>query len=204
MKHFGLAASAAPEMYFLYRQLRYPWSDITVVARTQSDPMLLASAVRGAVREIDRDLPLFNMRTLEETLWTSIARPRLHLVLLATFAAIAVALAAIGLYGVVSYSVAQRRQEIGIRVALGARQQDVMTLVVRQGVVLTLAGVALGLAGALAFTRVIRTLLFGVGATDAVTFIAVAALLVGVALAASYVPARRAGKLDPTVALRSE
>jgi putative ABC transport system permease protein len=204
VKHFGLSGAASPEMYFPYQQLRYPWLSMTVVARTQSDAMLLASAFREAVREIDRDLPVYNLRTLEQTVSASVARPRLHLALLGTFAAIALSLAALGIYGVVSYSVRQRQQEIGIRVALGAGHGDVMTLILKQILWLTLTGVAIGLAGAAALGQAMTTLLFGITATDGTTFVGVAAVLAAVAFGASYIPARRAAKLDPTVALRNE
>ena len=204
VRHLGPASEPKPEMYFPYSQLIYPWYPMTVVIRTESDPMRLAPAVRQAVLELDQEQPVYNIRTLEELFAKSVAPTRLHLVLFGIFAAVALILAVSGLYGVMNYSVAQRRHEIGIRMALGAQAGDVLRLVVGQGMGTTVVGVALGLVGAYAVTRLMSSLLFGVSATDPVTFTVVSAVLSTAALVACWIPARRAAKVDPMVALRHE
>ena len=156
------------------------------------------------MQAIDPDQPVANVKTMEEWLTTSVAAPRYRTALLGLFALVALVLASTGIYGVMSYSVAQRTHEIGVRMALGARQLDVLKLVVRQGMSLVVIGVGLGLAGAIALTRLMASLLFGVTAKDPVTFVAVATLLALVAFIACYIPARRATKVDPLVALRYE
>jgi putative ABC transport system permease protein len=153
---------------------------------------------------MDPDLPVVDLMTMEEIVSQSVWQNRLYAILFTAFAVIALLLAAVGIYGVMSYSVTQRTQEIGIRMALGAQLKDVMQLVVKGGLVLSLIGVAVGVAGALALTRLLRTLLFGVTPTDAGTFIAVSLMLLFVALLACFIPARRATKVDPLVALRYE
>jgi putative ABC transport system permease protein len=165
---------------------------------------LVAGAVRAAVHEIDPALPIFGMQTMSDTVADSLARPRFLSLLLGAFSVIALALAAVGIYGVMAYSVSQRTQEIGVRVALGARSSDVMKMVLGQGTKLAAVGVGIGLVGAFALTRVMSTLLFEVSVTDPVTFAAVVALLAIVALLACYIPARRATKVDPLIALRCE
>jgi putative ABC transport system permease protein len=166
--------------------------------------MALAATVRKTVWEVDKDQPVSNIRTMNEVLSESIARQRFSMLLLGTFAAVALLLAAVGIYGVMSYSVTQRRNEIGIRMALGAQKRDVLKLTVGHGLKLVMIGVAFGLAGAFMLTRLMSSLLFGVRATDPATFVAISVILVGVALLASYIPARRATKVDPLVALRYE
>jgi putative ABC transport system permease protein len=156
------------------------------------------------IRSIDAQQPVADERTLESLLGNSVARQRFNTLLLAVFAMVALLLAAIGIYGVMAYSVTQRTQEIGIRVALGAQTADVLKLVVGQGMKLALAGVVIGLIGALALTRLMSNLLFGVSATDPLTFIVVATLLTGVALLACWLPAWRAANVDPMIALRCE
>jgi putative ABC transport system permease protein len=177
---------------------------MNVVIRTQVDPTSIVAAVRREVQAIDPDQPIADVRTMQEWLDTSVATPRYRTTLLGLLALLALVLASTGIYGVMSYSVAQRTHEIGVRMALGARQLDVLKLVVRQGMGLVLIGVALGLLGAIALTRVMASLLFGIGARDPLTFGVVAALLSLVAFVACYIPARRATKVDPLVALRYE
>ncbi|MDQ3917552.1 MAG: FtsX-like permease family protein, partial [Acidobacteriota bacterium] len=152
----------------------------------------------------DKDLPVYSIKTLDEYLASSVAQPRFNTLLLAIFAGLALVLTIIGLYGVMSYSVIQRTHELGIRIALGAQTRDIQKLVLGQGMVLTLIGIGIGLLGAFALTRLMRSLLFGVSATDPLTFVAVSLLLAAIALLACLIPARRAMKVDPMVALRYE
>jgi putative ABC transport system permease protein len=156
------------------------------------------------MRALDKDIPVFNIKTMNEVLYESVARERFTVLLLTIFAGVALILSAVGIYGVTSYAVTQRTHEIGIRMALGANKSDVLKLVVRHGAKLALAGVGLGIAGAFAVTRLMSTLLFGVSATDPLTFVAVSLILLGVVLGACAVPARRATKVDPMIALRYE
>jgi putative ABC transport system permease protein len=162
------------------------------------------SAARARIKEVDSDLPIFDVKTMSDAVSESVAQPRFYTILLGSFAAIALLLAALGIYGVISYTVSQRTRELGIRIALGSSQGGVMRLVVGQGMALTGAGVVLGLAGSYWLTRLIASLLFGVGAADAPTFGAVAVVLLGVAGLASYIPARRAARVDPLIAMRAE
>ncbi|HTG16619.1 MAG TPA: ABC transporter permease, partial [Blastocatellia bacterium] len=202
VKHVGLDSQSKAELYLPY--LKDPWPFMTVVVRSASNPKSLADAMRNEVWAVDKDLPVPDIKTMDELLSGSVARRRFNTMLLGIFAAVALVLAAVGIYGVMSYSVTQRTHEIGIRMALGAKQSDVVKLVVGQGITLALIGVGLGLAGALALTRVLASLLFEVGTTDPVTFVAISILLTGVALGACFVPARRAAKVDPMIALRYE
>jgi putative ABC transport system permease protein len=196
--------TARPYAQFYRPLAQSPRRGIFVVARTTSDPMSIASAARGALEAVDPELPLTSLMTMEERIGENLLRPRVNTLLLAVFAGIALALAAIGSYGVISYAVAQRTREIGIRMALGATAGDVKRLVVRQGMTPALLGVALGAVGALAATRLMSSLLYGVTATDPLTFLVVALFLGGIALLASYVPARRATRVEPVTALRQE
>jgi len=202
VRHRGLDVDTRPEMFFPHTQT--PSRQMTLVVRAAGDPEALAAPLRERVRAIDRDQPVGNVKTMEQWVSESVASQRFTAALLGVFAAAAAGLAALGLYGVVSYSVAQRTHEIGLRVALGARPRDVLRLVIGQGMALTLVGVGVGVAASLALTRVISGLLFGVGATDPGIFVAVPLLLASVALLACYLPARRAAKVDPMVALRYE
>jgi putative ABC transport system permease protein len=177
---------------------------MSLVVRTNSEPLSLATAVRGQVLDVDRDQPIYNLKLMDELISGSMSQQRFAMLVLAVFAGVAMGLAAVGIYGVTSYSVTQRSHEIGIRMALGARRRDVVNLVVTQGLKLVFAGVAIGLAGAFALTRVMSGLLFGVSPTDTITFAATTVVLTGVALAASFIPARRATKVDPMMALRHE
>jgi putative ABC transport system permease protein len=202
VRHLGLDKSSEPALFLANRQ--EPGAFFHLVIRTSGDPMWLAPAVRSEIRAIERDIPVSEVRTMEQYVERSVARPRFNMLLITTFAGLALALAALGLFGVISYSVAQRTHEIGIRRALGAADGRVVAMVLKQGMTLAVAGVVLGLAGAFALTRFLETLLFGVTPTDSVTFASVAAVLVAVTLGACYVPARRAAQVDPMVALRCE
>jgi putative ABC transport system permease protein len=202
VKSSGLNAAAAPAYYVPATQS--PLGDMTVLVRTKGDPAALVPALRSAVLAIDPNQPIANVTTLETIVADSLAQPRLSMTLMGLFGILALTLAAVGIYGLLSYSVAQRTPEFGIRLALGAQAADVLRLILRQGVVLVLAGEALGLLGAFALTRLIGSLLFGVTPTDGSTFIVVAGLLAAVALLACYLPARRATKVDPLIALRYE
>lgn len=184
--------------------LQGPWNGFSVVLRTKSEPTSLASSVRQEVLNIDGNQPIFNIRTMEQIRSESITPRRLTTILLSIFAGVALLLATVGIYGVMAYSVSQRTHEIGIRIALGAARRDVMRLVVGQGMLLASLGVGLGLGGAFLLTRWMSNLLFGVSATDPMTFGGIAALLTGVAFAACCIPARRAMSVDPMVALRYE
>ena len=175
-----------------------------LVARTERDPLSLAAAVRGEIRRLDPSLPISAVRPMEKVLFDSVARPRFVMVMVLLFAAVALLLAAVGTYGVLSYAVAQRTREIGVRMALGAQIGQVLRMILGQGALLAGIGLAFGVAGAIALRRILGSLLFGVTATDPLIFAAVAALLAAVSFVACFVPARRAAKVDPLVALRSE
>lgn len=202
IKHRGLDEAALPAVYV--PQLQRPSLSMTVVVRTTPDPRSLSAAVRSQLFSLDKDQPISRVRVMEEVVSASVASRRLSMVLLAGFAVVALALAAVGLYGVMSYIVTQRTHEIGVRMALGARVGDVLGLVLRQGMSLVMLGVGIGLAGALALTRLMASLLYGVSATDFATFAVIALLLTTVALLACYLPARRATRVDPMIALRYE
>jgi putative ABC transport system permease protein len=203
MKRFGLEAYAPSQEYHSVLQ-RSPFGDLDLVARTAGDPLKLAPAVRQQVWAIDANMPVVDVVTMEQRLAESLAPRRFQMLLFGAFALVALALAAVGVYGVISHSVSRRTHEIGIRMALGARPRDALLMVIGQGMRLTLAGVAIGLAAALALTRVMAGLFFNVKATDPATFAGVSLLLVGVAFLATYLPARRATKVDPMIALRDE
>jgi putative ABC transport system permease protein len=202
VKHSNLRGQAQPEFYFAQAQM--PMSSMTAVVRAAGDTRALRNAVRGVVQSLDKNAPVFSVRTIEELVGRSVAAPRFNTLLLGLFAGVALILTAVGLYGVISYSVAETTRQIGIRVALGAQTGDVLKLVVGQGARLTLVGVVIGLAAAYGLTRLMSSLLYGVGATDLPTFVGVALLLLLVALVACYLPARRATRIDPVVALRYE
>jgi putative ABC transport system permease protein len=177
---------------------------MTMIAKGSSDPNQLVASMRQQVRSVDPDQPIYNVRTMNEIRSDSVAPERLNLTLLTIFAGIALMLAIVGIYGVMSYSVTQRTHEIGIRMAIGARPRDVFKMVIGQGMMLALIGVAFGLVGAFALTRLMATMLFGVEPTDPATFAVIAILLTLVALLACYLPSRRATKVDPVVSLRYE
>jgi putative ABC transport system permease protein len=203
VRQFELDAEPKPQMYLSYKQADY-FEPNDLVVSTNVEPLSLAAAVRKTVWEVDKDQPVSDIRTMEDILSESIARQRFSMLLLGIFAALALVLAAVGIYGVMSYSVAQRTREIGLRMALGAKASDVLKLVVGQGLKLVLIGVVFGLAAAFILTRVMSSLLFGVTATDPTTFIIISLVLISVAVLASYIPARRATKVDPMIALRYE
>jgi putative ABC transport system permease protein len=188
--------------YFPFNQT--PDNGMTVIIKGASDPNLLISSVRGAIREIDPDQPIYSVRTMNEIRAESVAGERLNLTLLSLFAGIALVLAIVGIYGVMSYSVTQRTHEIGIRMAIGARPRDVFKMVLGQGMKLALLGVVIGLVSAFALTRLMETMLFGVEPTDKLTFAAISIMLITVALLACYLPGRRATKVEPTISLRYE
>lgn len=202
VRQFGLAEDFVPEIYFPHAQV--PTTGMTVIARSEGDPTEIIGAARRELAALDPSLPLWNVRTLEQVLDQSISQPRFYTLLLSIFAGIALVLSAIGIFGVMSYAVTQRTRELGVRLALGATPSHVLALVVRQGGTLVAAGLALGLLGAWAATRLMSSLLYGVTATDATIFMAVPMLLGAVALTACYLPARKASRLDPVAALRGE
>ena len=202
MKSAGWNTESEPIYYLPATQA--PFQEMTILVRTRNDPTMLVSALRNAVQTIDPTLPVTNISTLDQIVSDSIAQPRLNMLLMSLFGALALILAAVGIYGLLSYTVTERTREIGIRMALGAQVTDVLKHFLRQGMTLVLIGEVIGLLGAFALTRVIRGLLFGVAPTDGMTFLVVVVLLTSVALVACYFPARRAAKVDPLVALRYE
>jgi putative ABC transport system permease protein len=203
VRHVGLDADPHAEIYQVLGQAQWPSMFVAIRSGT-SDPTTLTSAAQNAVWSVNKDVPLANVRTMQDLLANSVQRRKFSMLLLTVFAAVAMLLATIGLYGVTSYSVMQRTHEIGIRMALGARRPDVLALVVKQGMALALVGIAAGTMLSLGMTRLISGMLFGITATDPLTFAGVVALLGTVAFLANYLPARRASKVDPMVALRYE
>ena len=204
-KNAGMDKPAGPELYFQMRQVnQFLGPNVNFVVRGSNDSVALESSIRNVVRELDPTLPVYNLWSMNEVVSKSMVQPRFLALLLATFSGIALFLAAIGIYGVMAYSVAQRTQEIGVRMALGARPLHVLRLVFGQSMGMLLIGTVIGLAGAFALTRFMRTLLFEITATDPLTYVSVIGLLTVVALLACYIPARRAAKVDPLIALRYE
>lgn len=200
VRELGLAVDAQPVVYLPLAHRPTPTGDLAV--RTQGNPLHFVNAVRSQVLAIDHEQPVSSVRTMEDIVDASVGQRRLTMLVLGLFAGVALLLAVVGVYGVIAYSVEQRIQELGIRRALGAQNGDILRLVIGQGLGLTLAGVALGIGGALALTRVMKSLLFNTSATDSSTFMAIALLFVVVGLLASYLPARRATRIEPMVALR--
>jgi len=185
-----------------YRQ--NPWRGQFVVVRTASDPRMLLNGIRAAVASLDKGVPIARVKTMDDLMGASVAPSRFRATLVGIFAVVGLLLAAVGIYGVMAYAVAGRTHELGVRIALGADRATLLRLVLGEAAALVAAGIALGLSGAFVMTRMIQTLLFGVTPTDAATFAGISALLAATALAASYVPTRRALRVDPMIALRGE
>jgi putative ABC transport system permease protein len=207
VRNFGLDEQPTPEIYYPYLQdpLRETYDrSMTLVVRTKSDPAAMAEGLRTELLSLDKTLPVYALKPMTEYLRDSLSRRRFNMVLLSVFAAVALLLAGVGIYGVISYSVAQRTHEIGIRVAIGAHAGEILKLVIGQAMLLTMTGIALGLVTAFALTRLMQSLLFEVSPTDPLTFAVISVILTIVALVACFVPARRAMKVDPMVALRCE
>jgi putative ABC transport system permease protein len=201
----GLDKEAGPDIYAPYTQRTFPWlRQVCFVVRTANDPLAHLAETRRAILSVDPDQPLYDVSSFAQIVARSVAERRFQMLLLSAFAGLALVLAAVGTYGVISYGVTRRTQEIGIRMALGATPGNVMDLVLRRGLALTFGGLLLGIAGALALARTLSNLLYGVRPTDPATFAGVAALLAVAALAACAIPARRATRVDPLVALRHE
>jgi ABC-type antimicrobial peptide transport system permease subunit len=193
-----------PRIAFYLPHAQFPTRAMTVAFRSSVDPAAMVTSVKEQLRNLDPDLPMYYVRTMQQRVDESLARRRFLMLLLGGFAGIALILATIGIYGVMAYLVNQGTREIGIRMALGASRRNILSLVVRRGMALALSGVTIGLAAAFLFTRLMQSLLFGVDATDPITFAAISLLLFLIALLASYIPARRATRIDPMVSLRCE
>jgi ABC-type antimicrobial peptide transport system permease subunit len=193
-----------PEIYYAHGSRHRILGAVNVVVRASGEPAALAALLRKTMRDVDRTVVVERVDPLADQVSASMAQPRFATTVLVTFAAVALALASVGLYGVLSYAVSQRRRELGVRAALGAARGDLVALVVREGLIVTALGLALGLAGAAALTRVMQGLLFGVTPLDAVSFAAAPAMLVPVAIVACLLPAYRAARIDPAEALRTE
>jgi putative ABC transport system permease protein len=202
MRDLNLRRAAEPTVFLPYADMPTPYVGLAV--RSASDPKQLVSAIREEIQAVEPGLAVSGVQTVEEVLSGAVAQPRFHMVLLGAFAGLAVGLAALGVCGTIAYFVSQRRNEIGLRMALGARSATVVRHVLAQGMTPAIAGLAFGLAGALAATRLLRTMLYGVGPSDLLTFTLTGLLLLAVALAASYLPARPAARIDPMEALRHE
>jgi predicted permease len=198
----GLSAEPTPAVYVGWGT--FPLNDVAFVVRSRAETSTISAGIRERVRAIDAQMPVYDVSTMEQAVSESVSQPRFYMFLLTAFAALALLLAALGIYGVISYSVSQRTRELGIRIALGATQDRVVRLVLGQGVMLTIIGVSVGLLGAYWLMHLLAALLYGVGATDMATFAGVAVVLLGVASLASYLPARRAARVDPVIAMRAE
>ena len=207
VKHRGLDVADRAELYIPHRQPLFSGPTVRpmyIAVRASSDPFAAVASVRRELRRLDPNQPVSDVRTMDERIGRSLSSRRFSTVLLAVFASLALALAAVGIYGIVAYSVTERTHEIGVRIALGAQRRDVMAMVVGQGMTMTIVGTAIGVAASAALARLMSSLLFGVSAGDPATFVAIPLLLIAVALAACYVPARRAMRVDPLQTLRSE
>jgi len=202
IRQTNLGDEPAPGIYVPFTQEIMPWQ--TLVVRTKNDPLALAAAIRHEVKALDPEQPVARVATMDELKEESISQPRFRAFLLGAFASIALLLSAIGIYGVMAYTVSRRTSEIGIRMAIGAQPADILRLIAGESMTLTLLGASVGLGGAYAITRVMKSLLFGVTGTDPLTFAGVTFVLVFVALMASYLPARRASRVDPLLAIKYE
>jgi putative ABC transport system permease protein len=198
------ALNKEPEPAIYWSHARESYSGMALIVRTSGDASRFVSAVQKEIRAIDPEQPIADVRTMKEVISRSIARPRFNTMLLSIFAGVALILASVGLYGVMNYSATQRTHEVGIRMALGATRADIMRLVVGNGMMLTVTGIVIGVLASWGLTRVMANLLFGVTATDLPTYVGVSAVLATVALIANYIPARRATRVDPVIALRYE
>jgi len=193
-----------PRIAFYVAHTQFPTRVMTVAFRSRTNSAAMLSAMKTELRNLDPDLPMYHVRTMEQQVKESLAQRRFSMTLLGVFAGVALALATIGIYGVMAYLVNQGTRELGIRIALGASQRNILSLVVRQGMMLAVSGVTIGLAAAFLMTRLMRSLLFGVEATDPLTFAGISLLLGGITLFACYVPAQRAARIDPLISLRCE
>jgi putative ABC transport system permease protein len=202
VRYDSLIDEAPPAVYFPHPDLAYPF--MTLVVRTDGDPTAIAPAIQREIRALDPNQPVSDVRTMNQVMSEWVARSRFNTLLLGLFAGLATLLSAVGIFGVLKYSVALRTRELGLRLAVGAQPRQVLLLVLRQGLVLTVAGVVLGLLAAFALTRLLSGLLFGIGAVDVTTFTSISLLLIVVSLLACYLPARRAMRIDPLSALRYE
>src|SRR5689334_13740427 len=198
----SITDEVAPEIYVPFSQMRV--NGVTLMVRTTSDPLALARSVRGEVLAIDQNQPIYDVKTLAQRVGDAVAVSRSLMLLFAAFALLALVLGAVGIYGIVSYSVTQRTQEIGIRMALGARAANVLSLIMKNGLTLVLMGIVIGVGSAFGLTRFLATLLFGIEPTDGVTFVIVSSVFFVIAIVAALIPALRATRVDPVVALRSE
>jgi ABC-type antimicrobial peptide transport system permease subunit len=203
LRDFGPAESAKPEVFLSHSQVPVTYMSVAVRTASPESETLLAS-IRARLASIDPNVPIYRARTMDQLLGDSVAQPRFYMLLLGMFALSALLLAAIGIYGVMAYIVGQRTHEIGVRMALGARGEQVLREAVARGMRPAIMGLGAGLAGALALTGILTKLLYGVTASDPLTFVGVAVVLTAVALLANWIPARRASRVDPAIALRSE
>jgi putative ABC transport system permease protein len=202
VRYENLIDGFEPAVYFPHPELAY--SFMTFVVRTDGDPNAIAPALQREIRTLDPNQPVSDVRTMDQVMAETLSRARFNTLMLALFAGLATLLSAVGIFGVMNYSVALRTREIGLRVAIGAQPRQVLVLILRQGLLLTIVGVVIGLLAAVALTRLLSGLLFGVAAVDPPTFASISILLIAVSLVACYLPARRAMKIDPLLALRSE
>jgi putative ABC transport system permease protein len=208
-KHNGLASTSPPEIYIPIEQMsdkgfNYFVRSLNFAVKTEGDPLKLAGDIQTIAADIDSGQPLYEIQTMDKVVSNSVAEPRFNTLLFGIFGALALVLAAVGIYGVMAYSVAQRIKEIGIRMALGARRSDIFGLIISRGLILALVGIGAGVAGAISLTRYLETLMFEIKGTDPVTFVSVGLLMTAVAILACYLPARRAAKVDPMITLRHE